>query len=58
MNEIKDLIGNFGFPIAACCFMFYQNSKLAANLQEISRTLLEVQKTLEELRREIRDGQK
>ena len=56
MNEIKDLIGNFGFPIAACCFMFYQNSKLANNLQEISRTLLEVQKTLEELRREIQHG--
>lgn len=34
-----NLIGSVGFPIAACVFMFKQNSKLSDTLAELSTTL-------------------
>lgn len=34
-----NLIGSVGFPIAACIFMFKQNSKLSDTLAELSTTL-------------------
>ena len=38
-NTLTQLISNVGFPIAACCIMFYQNGQLQKTLQELSNTL-------------------
>ena len=37
--QMTQLISNVGFPIACCCVMFYQNSKLQQTLQEITVTM-------------------
>lgn len=39
LTQITQLISNVGFPIACCCVMFYQNSKLQQTLQEITVTM-------------------
>lgn len=39
VTEITTMISTVGFPIAACCVMFYQNSKLQATLQDVTVTM-------------------
>lgn len=36
---ISQLIGSVGFPIAACCVMFYQNSKMQETLTSIATAM-------------------
>ena len=36
---ISQLIGSVGFPIAACCVMFYQNSKMQQTLSSIAAAM-------------------
>lgn len=36
---ISQLIGSVGFPIAACCVMFYQNSKMQQTLSSIATAM-------------------
>ena len=36
---ISQLIGSVGFPIAACCVMFYQNSKMQETLSNIATAM-------------------
>ena len=36
---IYQLIGSVGFPIAACCVMFYQNSKMQETLSSIAAAM-------------------
>lgn len=36
---ISQLIGSVGFPIAACCVMFYQNSKMQETLSSIATAM-------------------
>ena len=36
---ISQLIGRVGFPIAACCVMFYQNSKMQETLSSIATAM-------------------
>lgn len=38
-NEIQNLIGSLGFPIACCVVMFIQNGKLQKTLSELTLTL-------------------
>lgn len=39
VTEITTMISTVGFPIAACCVMFYQNSKLQETLQDVTVTM-------------------
>ena len=39
MNEIISIISTCGFPIAACCMMFYPNANFQKTLSEISATM-------------------
>lgn len=39
MEEIISMIGTLGFPIFACCVMFWQNSKLQDTLKDLTVTL-------------------
>ena len=36
---ISQFIGSVGFPIAACCVMFYQNSKMQETLSSIAAAM-------------------
>lgn len=36
---ISQIIGSVGFPIAACCVMFYQNSKMQQTLSSIATAM-------------------
>ena len=49
-NEIMQAISTVGFPIAACCVLFYLYDKtlreVVATLQDVSNTLREVSSTL------------
>ena len=39
VTEITTMFSTVGFPIAACCVMFYQNSKLQETLQDVTVTM-------------------
>lgn len=49
-NEVMQAISTVGFPIAACCVLFYLYDKtlreVVSTLQEVSNTLREVSDTL------------
>ena len=36
VNTITQIVSSVGFPIAACCVMFYQNSKMQETLKDVS----------------------
>ena len=46
MNEIVTTISTFissvGFPIVACCLVFYQNNKLTETLSKNTEAILEL----------------
>lgn len=39
IQEIVTAISSVGFPIVACCVMFWQNNKLQSTLSDISATM-------------------
>lgn len=49
-NEVMQAISTVGFPIAACCVLFYLYDKtlreVVSTLQDVSNTLREVSQTL------------
>lgn len=49
-NEIMQAISTVGFPIVACCVLFYLYDKtlreVVSTLQDVSQTLREVAETL------------
>lgn len=49
IQVIAQLIGSLGFPIAACCVMFYQNSKMQDTLSELTRTLTTMNERLKDV---------
>ncbi len=54
---LTNLIGSVGFPIAACCVMFYQNSKLQETLSELTKTLVLMSERIENIEDTI-EGEK
>lgn len=50
MSEFMQAISTVGFPIAACCVLFYLYDKtlreVVATLQDVSNTLKDVSNTL------------
>ena len=51
-NDLMQAISSMGFPIVACCVLFYLYDKtlreVVATLQDVSNTLREVCNTLKE----------
>lgn len=43
---IKDLISTLGFPIFACCYMFYLNTKLTDTFNELKNAINELRDRL------------
>ena len=57
INEITNLIGSVGFPIAACIFMFMQNSKMQETLSKLSETLSLMSERLKDVEDAIKKGE-
>lgn len=57
-NTISQAIGSVGFPIVACCVMFYQNSKLQDTLKEMTGTLVSISERLSDVENEVKKGGK
>lgn len=55
IEMISNLIGSVGFPIAACCVMFYQNGKLQETLTQLSNTLASMNDRLSDVETLIRE---
>lgn len=53
MEELMTLISTVGFPIAACCVMFYQNGQLQKTLSELSSTLTLISERLHDVEEKI-----
>lgn len=51
-NDLMQAISSMGFPIVACCVLFYLYDKtlreVVATLQDVSNTLREVSTTLKD----------
>lgn len=39
ISEFTTAISSVGFPIFACCYMFYLNNKLTEKISELNATL-------------------
>lgn len=50
---ISQLIGSVGFPIAACCVMFYQNSKMQETLSSIATAMASMTERLKDIEAKI-----
>lgn len=57
-NTISQAIGSVGFPIVACCVMFYQNSKLQDTLKEMTGALVSISERLSDVENQIKKGGK
>ena len=55
IQDISQLIGSVGFPIAACIVMFYQNSKLQQTLAELSNTLTQMNERLNDVESAVKE---
>lgn len=55
VNALVTIISTVGFPIAACCVMFFQNNKLQDTLKDISVTMQKMADGLEDLERSKND---
>lgn len=49
------IVGSVGFPIAACCVMFFQNNKLQDTLKEIAVTMQKMADSIDDLENEHHD---
>ena len=49
ISEITSMIGTLGFPIFACCVMFFQNNKLQDTLKDISVTMQKMADAIDDL---------
>lgn len=48
ITAISQLIGSVGFPIAACCVMFVQNSKMQETLQSVQEAMITLTAKIEQ----------
>lgn len=53
---IANLVGSLGFPIAACCVMFYQNGKLQSTLAELTVTLTTMNERLSDVEDAVKEA--
>lgn len=56
---VTQIISTVGFPIAACCVMFYQNGKLQDTLTELTKTLSTMNERLSDVEKAVikKDGE-
>ena len=49
ITVIAQIVSSVGFPIAACCVMFFQNNKLQDTLKEISVTMQKMADAIDDM---------
>ena len=52
-NTIISAVSAVGFPIVACCVLFYQNNKLSETINQLNVTLIENTTILKQLSNDI-----
>ena len=56
MTELTNLVGNVGFPIVACFFMYKQQVKLQETITDLTSTLKGIDTRLNQLERKSEEG--
>lgn len=56
VSQITQMIGSLGFPIACCCVLFWQNSKLQETLSAITITMERMSERLSAIETEVKNG--
>lgn len=56
VSQITQMIGSLGFPIACCCVLFWQNSKLQETLSAITVTMERMSERLSAIESEVKNG--
>lgn len=56
VSQITQMIGSLGFPIACCCVLFWQNSKLQETLTAITVTMERMSERLSAIESEVKNG--
>lgn len=51
VNDIGQIISTVGFPIFACCVMFFQNSKMQETLSNLNVTMQSLVDRIESIER-------
>lgn len=49
ITTFAQIVSSVGFPIAACCVMFFQNNKLQDTLKEIAVTMQKMADAIDDL---------
>ena len=49
ITVFAQVVSSVGFPIAACCVMFFQNNKLQDTLKEIAVTMQKMADAIDDL---------
>ena len=49
ITTFAQIVSSVGFPIAACCVMFFQNNKLQDTLKDISVTMQKMADAIDDL---------
>lgn len=49
ITVFAQIVSSVGFPIAACCVMFFQNNKLQDTLKEIAVTMQKMADAIDDL---------
>ena len=49
IQVFAQIVSSVGFPIAACCVMFFQNNKLQDTLKEIAVTMQKMADAIDDL---------
>lgn len=57
LQALSQIIGSVGFPIVACCVMFYQNNKMQETLAELSNTLSLISERLSDVEKTVKGGE-
>lgn len=55
MTELTNLVGNVGFPIVACFFMYKQQVKLQESITDLTSTLKGIDTRLNQLEKNERE---
>ena len=55
MSDLTNLVGNVGFPIVACFFMYKQQVKLQESITDLTSTLKGIDTRLNQLEKNERE---
>lgn len=57
IEAVTQLVTTVGFPIAACCVMFYQNNEMRNTLHEVTLTMQKLVDKIEAMEYRLNDSE-